>query len=393
MTIRHSLPALVLGMLLLESPPLWSAQLYVAEDLNVPDAVKAVGPNLTGDAAVRSGFTATRSNLAGKGKAPERIGIAGGGTAATNATPNAAASAAASARVAVGANSNGDEITAYGINDSGLVVGSSNISSGSRTCRPNIPDAPPSGTCTISAVHAVLWMRNDRLRDLGTLPGDSASEGHDLNNSGDVVGYSSGPNGARAFLWTAQGGMQNLGTLPGGTYSKARGISDNGLIVGTSDSPAGARAVLWTRGSIQNLGTLPGDQTSEAYAVNTRGVVVGYSRGPAGTRAFIWTSQGGMQSLSSLPGGSITRALALNDKNEVVGSSGSALGARAVRWDAAGVVQDLQTQVSLPGGVTLFEAVGINARSEIVAMGGDEQNAHGFHEGSSRVFYLTPNGQ
>ena len=194
---------------------------------------------------MRSGFTSTRSNLAAPGAAAERIGIAGSGNSAT--------SSIASARVAVGASANGDEITSYGINDSGLIVGSSNISSGSRMCRPNIPDAPPSGTCTISAVHAVLWMKNDRLRDLGTLPGDSASEGHGINNSGDVVGYSSGPSGARAFLWTAQNGMQNLGTLPGGTMSKARGISDNGLIVGTSSSPAGYRAVLWTRGGIQNL--------------------------------------------------------------------------------------------------------------------------------------------
>ena len=46
-----------------------------------------------------------------------------------------------------------------------------------------------------------------------------------------------------------------------------------------------------------------------------------------------------------------------------------------------------------PGGLTLLEAVGINARGEIVAMVGDERNAHGFHEGSSRVFHLTPNGQ
>jgi len=377
----------VCGMHLLDVPTLWAAQLYTAEDLNIQDAVKAVGPNLSGQAAVRSGFTAARSDLATRGTTPARIGLP-----STGVTGTATTNGITSARTAVGSSNRGDDITAYGINDAGLVVGSSNISFGSQQCRPNIPDAPPSGTCTLSAVHAVIWMKNDSLRDLGTLPGDTASEASGVNNSTAVVGYSSGPNGARAFLWTPSTGMQNLGTLPGGTTSKARGISDNGLIVGSSSSSGGTRAVLWTRGGIQNLGTLPGDLSSEAYAVNNRGAVVGYSQGPAGTRAFLWTSQNGMQALPSLPGGSVTRALALSDKNEVVGSSGSALGARAVLWNVAGEAQDLQAVVPVPSGVTLFEAVGINANGSILAMGGDERNAHGFHEGSSRAFLLTPTG-
>ena len=390
MTSRHFVIPFFLGPLLLNAATLLAAQSYIVEDLNVVDAVKAVGPNLAGEVPVRSGFTTARSNLAARGQISVAIGPVSSGGTAVNATASAVASTAA---VATGADSSGAGITANGINDTGLVVGSASVDFGSRQCRPNIPNAPPSGTCRISTVHAVLWLKNDRLRDLGTLPGDTGSEGFGINNSGDVVGYSSGANGPRAFLWTSQNGMQNLGTLPGGSFSKARGISDNGLIVGTSGSANGPRAVLWTRGGIQNLGTLPGDLSSEAYAVNTRGTVVGYSRGPAGTRAFIWTSQNGMQSLPSLPGGSITRALALNDKNEIVGSSGSALGARAVLWNPAGEVQDLHASVSLPAGVTLLEAVGINARGEIAALGGDERNAHGFHEGSSRVFHLTPNGQ
>ena len=391
MRIRCYVCILLLGLwvLLMAAPTLRAAQSYTVEDLNVSDATKAAGPNLSGQAVVRSGFVGARSSLADRGKAPQSIGLLSGATGAIGSIDT---NALTDVRVAVGASNKGEEIFVNGINDAGLVVGSSNISFGSRQCRPNIPDAPPSGTCSISAVHAVIWMKNDTLRDLGTLPGDTASEASGINNSGDVVGYSSGPNGTRAFLWTRKNGMQNLGILPGGTSSKALGISDNGLIVGSSTSSAGTRAVLWALGRIQNLGTLPGDFSSEAYAVNNRGAVVGYSRGPAGTRAFLWTSQNGMQSLPSLPGGSVTRALALNAKNEVVGNSGSALGARAVLWNAAGKAQDLHALVPLPPGVTLFEAVGINDHGEIVAMGGDERNVHGFHEGSNRVFLLTPSG-
>ena len=196
-----------------------AAQSYTAQELNAPDAVKAVGPNLSGEVAVRSGFTAALSHLAARGAAPVRIGLV------VVAAPLLRLRQLLSGlpTPATGASPDGQDITAYGINDAGLVVGSSNISFGSQQCRPNIPDAPPSGTCTLSAVHAVIWMKNDSLRDLGTLPGDTASEASGVNNSTAVVGYSSGSNGARALLWTPSTGMQNLGTLPRRDHQQSTG--------------------------------------------------------------------------------------------------------------------------------------------------------------------------
>lgn len=364
MRTPHCLSLLVFGVWVLQlcNPPApWAAQSYTVQDLNIGDAVKAVGPNVSGQAAVRSGFVSARSFFSsGPGATVDDLGVL----------------------------SSGDHTTANGINDAGAVVGSTNTSFGSRPCRADIPGLPPPGNCPISAVHAVIWTKAGALRDIGTLPGDTASEAFGINNPGRVVGYSSGPGGARAFVWSG-GTMQNLGTLPGGDSSKAFGISDNGLIVGASGSPAGTRAVLWSSSGIQDLGTLPGDTASEAFAINN-GNIVGYSRGPAGTRAFLWTSQNGMQSLPALPGGSITRALGLNEAGEVVGSSGSDTGARAVLWSAKGEAQDLNTFVFLPPGVALLSAVGINARGQILALAGDIKDTHGFHEGSNRVFLLTP---
>ncbi len=191
--------------------------------------------------------------------------------------------------------------------------------------------------------------------------------------------------------------MRNLGTLPGGNSSKAFGISDTGLVVGGSASPFGNRAVLWSRGSIQNLGTLPGDMTSEAFAISNNGSVVGY--------LVAWAVYGISVDVVErdakpfrLPGATVTRALGLNEQGDVVGSSGSGLGdtgsglrARAVLWSSGKAPQDLNTLVPVPTGVVLLEAVGINGRGQILVLGGDEKNAHGFHEGSSRVFLLTPN--
>jgi probable HAF family extracellular repeat protein len=321
-----------------------AAQSYTIQDIGVGDAVKASGPNLSGQMTVRRGFSAARSSRNGPGELAEEIGLLpGGGHTTTN-----------------------------GINDLGETVGSANSD---------------------NSVRAVLWNKNGGLRDLGTLPGDNAAEAFGTNNRGDVVGYSSGPADTRAFLWTKKDGMQNLGTLPGGVFSKAFAISDNGLVVGMSGSQVGTRAVLWDPGKpVRDLGTLPGDTTSEAFAVTNSGSVVGYSRGAVIMRAFLWTAQSGMQALDPLPGGNVTRAVALNEKGEVVGTSGSFQSTRAVLWDTNGQPKDLNQLVSVPAGVLLSEAVGINARGQILVLARDQQDPHGLHEGSNRVFLLTPGG-
>src|SRR5262249_49552018 len=74
------------------------------------------------------------------------------------------------------------------------------------------------------------------------------SEAVDVNSSGQVVGFCSGPSGMRAFLWTSGGSMRDLGTLPGGRTSRALGINDEGRVVGTANGPAGLSAFVWTEG-------------------------------------------------------------------------------------------------------------------------------------------------
>ena len=331
-----------------------AAQSYTIQDLGVGDAVSAAGPNLSGQAVVRSGFGTARSS---------RI------------TPNASVTSDLATNVTVdslGLLSRGNHTTANALNDSGTVVASAN---GPTSVRP------------------VIWTKTGALQDLGTLPGDNAGEAFGINNAGAVVGYSAGPQGIRAFLWTARDGMQRLSTLPGGSFSKAFGISDNGLVVGSSGSSSGTRAVLWRLGSIQDLGSLPSGTTNEAFGVNNQGSVVGYSLGPAGDRAFLWTAEKGMRALDPLGGGFFSRALAINERGDVVGVSGSFQNARAVLWNAQGTVQDLNVLVSLPPGLVLSEAVGINARGQILAIARDERDTHLFHEGFNRVFLLTPSGQ
>src|SRR5688572_22448298 len=64
MRIRRDLSVLVLGMSLLQfimpQAP-WAAQSYTIQELGVADAIRAAGPNLGGQVAVRSGFVSATS--------------------------------------------------------------------------------------------------------------------------------------------------------------------------------------------------------------------------------------------------------------------------------------------------------------------------------------------
>jgi probable HAF family extracellular repeat protein len=271
----------------------------------------------------------------------------------------------------------GDYSAAFGLNDLGRVVGTSN---------------------SANSVRAFAWTIGSGMSDLGALPQDSGSEAFDINNRGEVVGTSSGPKGVRAVLWNSQGAIQNLGKLPGGDYSRAFAINEFTQVVGTAQSSAGMRAFLWTKtGGMKDLGTLPGDTGSEALDINNLGQVVGYSIGANGARAFLWTSSAGMQNLGTLPGGTYSKAFGINNLGLIVGTSGTPNGPRAVLWTSPAVMVDLNSVIpGLSPGLRLSEAQCISELGLIAALsGGGEQapTAAGDNHDQEhfyRVFLLTP---
>jgi probable HAF family extracellular repeat protein len=202
--------------------------------------------------------------------------------------------------------------------------------------------ATPDSSCVPPQVldyNAVVWgPRKGEVHELPTLAGDAIAGAAQINDNGDVVGFSgvcgvpTGAVAAHAVLWR-NGSVFNLRGLGGVMNNVAFAINNAGQIAGQSDPPGDqtTHAVLWQK-NLQNgeyaaidLGALPGDVYSSAEDINAQGQVVGVScDANSYCRAFLW-DKGVMMDLNSLiPSDSplyLTYSGGINDRGEIAGSA------------------------------------------------------------------------
>jgi probable HAF family extracellular repeat protein len=201
---------------------------------------------------------------------------------------------------------------AYGINDSGEIVGKAGVNVNGTT-------------------HAFLNV-SGVTSDLGTIPDCHGQQpatysgiAYAINNSGQIVGITNyaGENGctglnSTAFLYN-NGSMVALGGL-GTTSSTATAINNNGQIAGYFVNGSGqTHAFFYSGGVATDLGTL-GGTSSIATAVNSNGQVVGYSTTASGSQHAFLYNNGTMTDLGTL-GGTYSYAYGVNDSGVIVGLS------------------------------------------------------------------------
>jgi probable HAF family extracellular repeat protein len=226
--------------------------------------------------------------------------------------------------------------------------------------------------------HAALWQKGT-IQDLGTLGDGTVSFASFVNERGQIAGVSTtnstptvfGIPTVHPFLWEAGRGIVDVGTL-GGVYSWANGLNNRGQVVGFSTLTGDLtnHAFLWERGTIQDLGTLGGIQ-SAANSLNDRGEIVGEAW-PVDDHihAFLW-KKGVMADLGTVLGCDDSNAFWINSRSQAVGASFGCDGSEdhAVLWEGGPPAIDLNSFVPPGSDLFLVEAVSINDRGEIAALG------------------------
>lgn len=235
-----------------------------------------------------------------------------------------------------------DAVHVAGINDAGVIVGSSmktdsasdptpiTVGAGETTAIPGLRNALPYAVNDAGQVVGAAQGTGAFLYAGGKLIsiGGEGTVAYGLNGKGEVVGISAD---SHAFVHTSDG-TRELGTLPGDAYSTANAINDRGQIVGASGRTGinDGQAFLYSSGSgLVPLGRLQeGDSYSVATAINACGHVAGFSGdapdfyAASGLRAFLSVS-GSMIDLSArIVGGSamvVTAASAINDSGQIAG--------------------------------------------------------------------------
>ena len=202
-----------------------------------------------------------------------------------------------------------------GVNASGQVVGTS-----------------PTSRTFISGngTHAFLSGANGAgLKDLGTLPGGGDfSIGYGVNNSGQVTGVShngtTDANGftiTHAFLSGANGlVLTDLGTLPGDTNSEGLGINDSGQVVGDSGT-TDVNGNPFTQGFLDQGGTMTDLDTlidpsldftiTKATSISDTGFITGVGVNSSGQSDAFLLTPNTAASASTVPEPSSLAALSL----------------------------------------------------------------------------------
>ena len=208
----------------------------------------------------------------------------------------------------------GKESFAVAINDNGMVVGWANAADGLRrafrwTAAGGLQDlgsAPGTWSEAIDVndagqvlvrdqmLGAVIHSPSGQTQVIRRLDGTAGVTPVAMNSRGEVAGWMNVSGARRAIRWTPSAGLQDLGTLGGGR-AEARDINEGGDVTGWSQIPnyVDERAFIWTPGGgmreLEATGNYFGIPPHVGTIINKNRQVAGTGRNQAIRWAPIWT--------------------------------------------------------------------------------------------------------
>jgi probable HAF family extracellular repeat protein len=239
---------------------------------------------------------------------------------------------------------------AFGVNDSGVVVGNARTKSAST-----------------SQTDGFIY--NGSLKTVGLLSGATQTYAIGINASGVVVGGSGSNTGGHAFVY--DGSIHDLGALPGDNLSSATSINSQGNIVGLS---ASSTSVPPTSSPTQEIATI---------GLGAAGALGALGNDSVGNAFFYDSTTQKMTDLGTL-GGGYSIATDINDADDIVGMSTTAGGDYNAFLDTGSVMVNLNTLLPANSGWTLISADSINSNGDIAGFGQFDGNYEGY--------LLTPGG-
>lgn len=176
----------------------------------------------------------------------------------------------------------------------------------------------------LAPFQATLW-QDGALVDLGTLGGDTSTAFGINDSDQIVGSSKIDAHYTHAFIYQDGSMQDLGAPGDATAVSVARAIAANGAIAGSGQpsSSSPSHALLWQDGNVTDLGTLPGRTSSYAYGVNNVGQVVGLSR-RTDNHAFVWQNgqMTDLNDVTDLPAGVVLSvAYAINDSGMIVGQT------------------------------------------------------------------------
>jgi probable HAF family extracellular repeat protein len=232
-----------------------------------------------------------------------------------------------------------------------------------------------------------FWFDGSVMHQLPALGGQN-SAARAIAEDGTVVGNAETSTGqVHATVWRNER-VTDLGVLPGGDLSRAFAINSHGQVAGEANTRANGKvsAAIWTKTRIRSLGLLPGGSYSSVQGLNNAGIAVGYADDAGGKAHAVQFDQRQVTVLGSL-GDDPSTALDINDRRQIVGSSSVHMGLmhmRAFLWEAGHMLQ-LDQLIGPGDSWQLLSAYRVNHAGQILA--------YGFYQGRTHLCLLSPNAQ